>query len=77
MRVQARERSGLELLSHAAHKWVRGGERGSSCAAVSRSTTCMVPPQAGHQRQHPQRLLRLPRLPAWGLVASACTIQGH
>jgi hypothetical protein len=32
---------------HAAHPWTSGGERSSSCAAESRSTTCMVPPQTG------------------------------
>ena len=40
-----RPRMGIEL--HAARRSGCGGERSSSCAAESRSTTCMVPPQTG------------------------------
>ncbi len=40
-----RRRMGIEL--HAAFRSGRGGERSRSWAAERRSTTCMVPPQAG------------------------------
>ena len=40
-----RARMGTEI--HAAHRPVWGGERSRSCAAESRSTICIFPPQTG------------------------------
>ncbi len=40
--------SRLKLRVHAAHRSEFGGERRSSCAGVSRSMTCIGPPQSGH-----------------------------
>src|SRR5271156_4875623 len=41
------QRSRVWIELHAAHRSGGGGERSRSCAAESRSTTCMVPPQTG------------------------------
>ena len=40
--------SRLKVLVHAARPCAQGGDRSSSCAGVSRSMSCMVPPQCGH-----------------------------
>ena len=40
--------SRLKVLVHAARSCVHGGDRASSWAGVSRSMSCMVPPQCGH-----------------------------
>jgi hypothetical protein len=40
--------SRLKVLVHAARSCVHGGDRASSWAGVSRSISCMVPPQCGH-----------------------------
>jgi len=41
-------RHGIKVLVHAARPCAHGGDRFSSCAGVSRSMSCMVPPQCGH-----------------------------
>jgi hypothetical protein len=40
--------SWLKVLVYAARSCVHGGDRASSWAGVSRSISCMVPPQCGH-----------------------------
>jgi hypothetical protein len=40
--------SRLKVLVHAARSCVHGGDRASSWAGVSRSMSCIVPPQCGH-----------------------------
>jgi hypothetical protein len=40
--------SRLEMWIHAVHRPELGGDLRRTCAAESRSTTCMVPPQRGH-----------------------------
>jgi len=40
--------SRLKVLVHAARSCAQGGDRASSWAGVSRSMSCMVPPQCGH-----------------------------
>jgi hypothetical protein len=41
------QKSRMRIEVHAAHRSGLGGERSRSCAAASRSTTCIVPPHAG------------------------------